>query len=1256
MSTSLQHLPRPVLSQLARAARGQSEQPAPERALRALFAQLPSPILRRLFSLRKGTIRLVPSRSILPPEASCTHAGRVFAPPAVCFRDRVVVDIGSPATAGRMAASILSAAGIASASEAPLVKRLQLRAFQVMQACACRGGSRGEFWRRVRSRMIAAGITPAEALVEEAFAALDFDFSRLEALRPQNLRRIQSGGASHPEMDGLGLEEPLAVTALALAWRSMLRLQGRAKRTLPWSRCRISAGSARAARREVFLMRLGIDCEGDRPFAADVFDHPQLAASTTPLRVPGPGDFWPGADFGGNMVQGLYFPRIPTPELRAGKTYFYDPATTSLGGRDFCQPFSSNTQIRLGAPGREIDIEAFEGLCRQPASEIALFELPSENLQKDGSARGSHPVPALLTAACFCKGSASKMTLPPIPSLRFHDLQTGILIESVRSTNHPALPAMRLRMHALGVVDALCSSWVDQCEKLRLNTPYRASLSFWASRIEPAASSCSGARTGVLRRNPGTAQSELYFLAGAVAGKARIAKGVMVLLEARLDAAQKLPDTYVVVSEALLKKLDVKPGAPLLARGVFVCENFTRTSGFMTTGEELNQIPRAFLPPAAGEPRRRRRPSIAPSERLMTPQGISPDNRRMMRRRSFTELEARARTGDTASLMMLYKRLPNARRTQAARSLSLEVDRIVVHALACGSEGAYEVLAASGMCRTVLGPDLAGCARRWFLCHGRSARAIVEDAAPEFFALLKDKGDRGARALRAAELTERIEQAAWYLGDMRAMPFFARLLDYAEALQRPGALRKDEPLNLMSSMSYNMLKMMYDEKLADLAGAYVTSCYERFGRRTWETTFAERLSSFVEEAAAGPLENILAIASMLDMEGGALGGDFEAFVMRPGLIEDETRPDNRTLRIAAMKLMRWFHQKMQAPALAEDLDFLSEGDWRQLGSQDEVLSEIQHFDLWGFLGRELKNESLPLAETAIAVEREQLLYGLFWSILYLEKEADEQKKTGIGGGGAASAGSVIASQVTFILSHCSSFYPVLPSTQDIELSETVPIMRYGPLDAPLERSALFVTLPATLPSEKSGTVMELPSGLPYFSETTAASALLLEAAASRGAFNDGGLRVQLLSPGGEPGLPLAFTDICWTCLEDEYKCLQACTVRFYVLAAEFTALSPEQHHEPWTPSTNNFSLLSFVGQVKSVQTDWTAIAGVSFDRCQMYVPELDGIVENGIVEVYWHSKNRPKQRTLRGMLRVSGFVYGYVESLDRESERKRKLN
>lgn len=1362
-----------------------------EEAGKALFQDLPSGFLRTFRKGPKSPVCLLAGRDDMNPHARALSRSLVFPRLVVWWGGKLWVDGSGVEHPALLRAALLSCAGATVFSENSEVVSLRRLVDALMKERVANTADRNNLWRRARARSIMTTTAPLESLIEEAFIALGGSWIVMRKLfgpQEKNNRALRKRiMEAHPAAE----LDQVAARALQLAWNNLLNFQ----------------------RQYRFIKTMSESPNSSHPsFAKDLIDYERK-----PVKLASLERLWPAKHAWRGKSHRVYRYGRLLPDVPMGTfSCAYDPLSFNFGPDDFHHPgigeeppspqddHDEEDFFDDGRTPPELLCHGFESVGSYKTLEyvkdrtsfvnVALFALHDPDKFQYDDTFGPY---ATLYAPALCEnGKILEGTLPLIPAVRADSSLEGVEILAADRTDNPAVVSLLVETNRFGAVPALCTSWMDQCEKLKTKTTYTASFTFWAldiTRVVPKRGS--RVDTGLYESMREMALSRIVVYVAGYGTRTRLSSTVMDTIEVRLTKKKSEKTFVVAVPHKLLEERGVEPGDAVSISGYFLVENLVdwATTDYDRTGDETDRIPTVLLPKfdkrsfnallkrlpdaplnsvddavrdiledEAHERARRKayakasrrergipedlddfkknpaaelaaqfealfaKEGAGPKAHDPMPAKLGPDEALSLAIRTTKArdlIRAALLEGNVASLSYLFMELALGNplfREPRLSELAVDADLAAATALGRGAEGAFEVVSGFGARNRIISSELYARAAQWFSQHGRSARGTINLAAP-----LLDAAGRRTLSVTELDLLVRIAtHAVVGCHDARGSLLLLRLLDEARSRYQTwcdaAADAKEHMTEREERLLYKLaqtddtvrlglLRSTAFDKRAQLTGLYAAACGEAFGDEIWTCTFEERLKAIVARAAQGGMSELFLLGLMLEIEGGFISSGIDEFCQRPGLVDDPTRPAMWELALAAMKLRRWFAEKTHDGRRQRSLTLLLMGDCRWLGKPEEVNNSLNHFDLWRFLGRELRLANIRLIDHARVLKGNGTGRHGFWASL--ESEATEnywrdhpdisEFPLDENGEGFWKVPTNTLSQALFICQHSTPFIPDIPSVRDVEPTlDNGMLVRYDTIEAPLERGALLINLkPRNIPGheagpeaeasdasassgssdatdssatapegtdedhagndEEYGSFMGLPPAYPYFGIARNAKAQLLELYTDEEKAS-ACLAVNLMSRSGGKLMELVFLDIFSSFLIDKYKALDECEIRFYmmgILRLDDTEYSPETMPR-WrgftTPSRPCY--LEYGGRIRAHERDWTTIAGVKFDRFEIEVEELKDFVDDGLMIFYQPSYLREKDSVVGRTTWFSGFVYGYVDEFDLTTSRNMKLN
>ncbi len=1243
-------------------------------AKNAVFETMPEKLRRALAS----RIKVVPGFDAMPGAVRTAQIRTVFQK-AVWHYDGLFWVNALVGEAGEhLRAALLSTAAFGLDPDDIVAQSLAHEVADRVKIEADRADIEDNICRRARARSIMLDIPEIEAFCEECFVKAQADFSLLEKAFG-TFKKTGENAAAAPLTcrDGSRLfpEGGLEERVLSFAWHALLNCTKLLK-----SPAHIEAAAAP-------LVRAVIDY-GAKARDFDPAPLPRVKGA----RIHDP--YWEKKAKEGPAALHR-FRRVPSSPKRRPLSALYDPLTQHLGSGDTTSAiFTDELDFdHVGAIATPADLE--HALSHEmPVGEIVLLSSSDGLAASRQHAKVSRTYATLYVPAFFSRVGPTHRTLTPIPAVVSESVPHTLQIESARATQNLAAVWLTVKSEAFGKITALCTSWIDQCLKLRLNTPYRAHLALWAThieKIEPAEGET--VKTGVVSFDPDTYETTVRLYAGKPGVRTKPAATVMQVMHARVSTKRNTPGIDLAVEARELARAGIANNALIEVRGYLLCQNFLtpealETNAFADTIESRRRIPSAFLPKdlpraedlwkkacaACGMPEDDPDAASFDSSKLFreftpdpadkapeairgsyvlndsTCSGVEPEFLPAIKKLARAQALEGALKGDAWLLShFLFEAARGDARYRAA-GLSLLLDAILAQALASGSEAAYEVMAGAAARNCLFAEDLFLRATHWFAEHCLNGRALALRVklmlGDTDFSELPEEGQSLAGIF--------VFQAAGGSADPRVLPLLARTTSmgcYGGTLNPDYAL-----MYLRVSCRYRQIAL------------YLEACFQLWGSKMWELTFEERLKALVDRAATGQVQDVVFLVTALEVESGFPTHDIDDYMMLPGPVNDETRPPRIKLAIAAMRLRRWVGESSHNTRTLSTLESLINGDWRVLGSRDEVEHAVNSFDLWAFLGRELRTRGRELLESAEKTDIEQLGHAAFWGWLldksYLDAHpgADLDRMIEKDPQGVEQARQSMMSQTEFIFAHSTPFVPQLPATENEDLSYAGMIMRYDTLDAPLDKAALLWTLyvPSDIASDKT---VPLPPCGPYFSEATRARlsplSLLTEEDESSGC-----PRVQFVDNKGQASNLLCFYDIFWPYACQLYKSAEIFEARLYIVGR--TALWTECDEDDKNDEDEDPTGALFGGRIKcsvrglativSFERDWCEIAGISFDKLLLKVKGFENILENSTFVLYQASFSRDKNTDVGSEIIFSGILYGYMYKTDDTQAKRMMLN
>ena len=1165
-----------------------------------LAAGLPEAIEADLFKSKLAVVAMGPED--LPVEASDQSPSLVFRKPVVFACGKLWIDASFDEQPEHLRASFFSAAGISAFALREDFKELENAVSRQVKLQADEAADKDNIMRRTRNRSLMVGLSLLEAFAEEAFLSLGGSFSEVAA---------RFGSAPHrlPQADGLVEEVLLA------AWKNILQFVQSEKCPAP----------VKPLEHPFVSSRLSLTQTYEWPTWVELLEQ----------------------DDPGSRKHGLYIPeRLPADKEFPHRVH-YDPRTWNLSSLDSVTA-AAPTPIRIDSSKALTTRHYWEKHAEKwPFGGVALYAMH----RSGGISRGGR-LPRRTHNFCTCYLPAPadpdispKQALTGIPAIKSPKNTKVVEICAAESANSFTSAWLELKT-PYGRVHAICSSWLDQGEMLRLHEPYKAVLGFWVTKIEkiaPQGASSAGVYDMQDAADSGLKSGKMLmrFYAGKRGERTLFGKKRMQTLLARMQPGDKDSEIYLAVSEEHLLESGLAEGDFFQAQGYFIVESFAPLEPFaecLGVHERLNPTLMAqHLPFAAS----------------------GNFNEKDSRFLSLTFKYALA--DDFVHLLTLPpQKEPGLTQPSCVRLF----DEILAKNISAGQHAAFNVIAVAGLEGRFLAPDMTRAAACWFAHHGTNPGALFLAVKPllaqsELWELDRKSLSKVEQAVSLASHGENTLNPA--------RVFMARIID-----QDPFKRRIKHKHALPDSLldKYNATLKNYEIAL------YLNSAYALWGPDVWKSTFEERLETYVSRAVAGGIAEICSLIAMLSAESGLLVTEFFRFWALPGRIHDNTRRDFRQTALAALKLKKWLSEQITSAPNHRFLSSQAAFDTSSLGSDEDVLELVKDFDLWGYLGCRPFLCTKPIMEQhTINLENDQSGRLFFWFVMLTTRFM--KRHPGLGPFDVSSSmrqeiAERVHKETVFVLSHSTPFIPELPSMHYGHVSPVDGlIVRYGAAQEPLQDASFLSIMPPPLDnmSEDSeqaegidfmeGELIQ-PVGIPYFSESCACNFRILSAAAT----NDelcGNLSVFLCDEHDRSGPVVNFLDIFWPYMKTAYSSLDVWKGQFYCVCSQLSVLLddgpsdiPVEQTLFWDPDQP--VCLIAAGTLTNRINNWGEVAGVSFDQIRVKIAALEGIVQNAELIAYHPSAARSDRVKVGSRVFFKGLCYGYVTEAVSLKSRKMMLN
>ena len=1165
-----------------------------------LSAGLPETLQGKLFKSKLAVVVMGPED--LPVQASDQSPSLVFRKPVVFALGKIWIDASFHNQPEHLRASFFCAAGISAFAMRPDLKELKDKVARRVELEADDCFSENNIMRRTRNRSLMTGLSLLEAYAQEVFLTQAGTFSKLTARFGTNLCEMPQ-------------PQDLAQEVLLAAWNNILQFAETEKCPAPVTPLAHPFASSRLSLEQTYRW----------PTCDDLLEQDDPGCCNRPLCIPE------------RLAADKFFPN----------RIVFDPRTWNLSSLDSVTsaaplPLIIDTEMPF-------ETKYYWERCAQswPFGGVALYAMHRSGLSpiKDKGSRHTHNF-----CTCYLPTPANpsvppKQALPAIPAIKSPKNTKVVEICAAQTANAFTSAWLELKT-PYGAVHAICSSWLDQGEMLRLHEPYKAVLGFWVTDIEKVASG-KNAAPGVfaLDDDDGDALKSgkmlVRFYAGKRGERTRFGAKTMQTLLARTEPGAKDSEIYLAVNEKKLLQSGVAEGDFFQAQGYFIVESFAPLETFAESLGLHERLVPAMIP-----------------ERL--PFENSPEIKEDARD-FLGRLFKNAVAEDLLDLFAEQQSRSAFTQPCCVRSF----DEVLAQSLSAGQHAAFNIAAKAGIAEACLAPDMINAAAFWFAHHGTNPNALFLSVLPllahaEIWELdkktLSKVREAAALACRSSET----------INDARVL--LARVLDQASQKRK------------RSSAAYSPTQALLFEYFSH-AGRheltqYLQSAYGIWGKDVWKTTFEERLKKYVSLAADGGIAYINCLIAMLAAESGLLGTDVLRFYSLPGRMHDETRRDLRLTTIAALKLRQWMYEQTGATNDLKNLHELAVFDASSAGSEEQVRELIENFDLWKYLDCRPFSCSRPLLEQNLSTfDDDQSGRNYFWNLMLSISFLKENPPVD-----PSKASPELKAEITervrkeafFVISHSTPFIPDLASMQYGKVSaEDGFIMRYGDSKEPLQDAAMLSILlpdPQALTQDfadddeadfEEDEQMQ-PVGIPYFSQSTECT-IRLAAAAQTSDGACGNLSSFLCDENISSAMMLHFVDIFWPYMKRAYNALDVWKAQVYCVCVQLSAVkdAPPSNLDKrqtlaWNP--HQPSCMLAVGTVTSKICNWGEVAGVSFDQLRIKVAALEGLVQDAEIVAYHPSAARSDEIQVGTSVFFHALCYGYVTEAAELNSRNMLLN